>query len=93
MEQFQVALGKFLEQQQKLLRLLLSPFTGIFTHSLLILRENNFYIRLERIHPHWFLDRASSPTAYLQPSIILDPLTVAQGRGRPRGALNHLLSQ
>ena len=90
------ALGKILEQQQKLLRLPLPPCTGTFTHSmglpcshnLLILRQNNSYIRLEDIHPHWFFDRTSLPTVYLQPPVILDPLLVICRRRRPRRAGN-----
>lgn len=70
------------------------PCTGIFTHSmgllcshnLLVLCQNKSYIRLENIHPRWFFCCTSWPTAYLQPSIILDPLLVARRRGRPRAA-------
>ena len=90
------ALGKILEQQQKLLRLPLPPCTGKFTHSmglscshnLLILRQNNSYIRLENIHLHWFFDRTSLPTVYLQPPVILDPLLMVCRRGRLRAAGN-----
>ncbi len=56
------------------------------SHNLLILCQNKSYIRLENIHPRWFFDCTSWPTAYLQPSVILDPLLVARRRGRPRAA-------
>lgn len=87
-------LGNILEKQQKLLRPPLPPMYWIFTHSmgllcfhnLLILCQNKSHIRFENIHPRWFFDCTSWPTAYLQPSIILDPLLVARRRGWPRAA-------
>ena len=89
------ALGKILEEQQKLLGLPLPPCSGKITHSMglpcshntLILRQNNSYIRLENIHPYWFFDRTYSPTVYLQPPS-LDPLLVVRRRSQSRAAGN-----
>ena len=59
-------------------------------HTIWQRQQESGAIRLEDIHPHWYITRPElSPNSRLlvsHPLPILNPLPV-QGRGRPRGAL------
>ena len=63
-------------------------------HTIWERRQEVSVIRLEDIHPHWYVTRPEPGTlsgqSILYPLPVLNPLPV-QGRGRPRGALGGVI--